>query len=81
MKNIKKSKRKSLRRSLSLIILGVILYGIIIQHIRLGHYELIAVLLVASWLMLYIHHVELRIKDEILEELKKEKNDKSNKKD
>lgn len=78
MDKIKKYKVQSIYYLIVLAVLGIVLLGIIMRLIKLGNYHAGGVPVVVVWLMFYVNYVNLKTRVEILEEVKKEKSDKSN---
>ena len=74
----KKYKLQSIYYLIGLAVLGIMLFGIIMRLIKLGNYHAAGVPAVVVWLMFYVNYANLKTKVEILEEVKKEKSDKSN---
>lgn len=79
MDKIKKYKRQSIYSLIVFVVLGLILFCIIMRLIKLGNLQLAGVPGVAVWLMFYVQYVNLKTKVEILEELRKEESNKTNK--
>jgi len=79
MKDLKKYKHNKIQALITLIIFGIMLLIYIMRVAQADDSQLVAFLLVVTWVVIYISYVELKIKVEILEELRKEKSDKSNK--
>jgi len=77
MDKIKKYKLHSIYYLIGLAVLGIMLFSIIMRLIKLGNYHAVGVPVVVVWLMFYVNYVNLKTRVEILEEVKKEKSDKS----
>ncbi len=75
MDRIKAYRLKSIRYIIALSILGItLLYTFYsINKIKPDYLQIIPVLLIASWLVMYIDYVNLKTKIEILRELDKER--------
>ncbi len=79
MKDLKKYKRYKIQALIAVIIYGIILSSVIMRSVKTADSPLVMLPLVVIWVVFYISYVELKIKVEILEELKKEKSNKSSK--
>ena len=75
MDKIKTYKRQSIRTLIPLIILGIVLLYTFysVNKIKPIDPQIVPVLLITVWLMMYINYVNLKTKIEILRELEKEK--------
>lgn len=76
---IKKYKRQSICSLIASIVFLFVTLSVIMQFGKLDHIELVSLVLVLIWVTLHIHYVKLRTKIEILEELRKEESNKTNK--
>jgi uncharacterized membrane protein len=79
MDKIKKYKRQSIYSLIASIVFLIVTVNVIMQFGKLGHIELVSLVLVLAWVTLHIDYVKLRTKIEILEELRKEESNKQNK--
>ncbi len=75
MDKIETYKRRSIRTLIPLIILGIVLLYTFysVNKIKPIDPQIVPVLLITVWLMMYINYVNLKTKIEILRELEKEK--------
>jgi hypothetical protein len=82
MDKIKKYRRQSIRWLIAWLVLGVTLFYTGMRTAKLGNVQLGVQFtmtgLGAIWVMFYVGYVNLKTKVEILEELRKEKNNKPN---
>lgn len=79
MKDIKTYKHRKIQALITVIVFGIMLFIHMMRSTKPSGSPVIFPALVV-WLVIYIGYVELKIKVEILEELKKEKANKSDKK-
>ena len=72
MNRIQKYRRRTIRFSIILIVMGLVIFVTVMRFVKLGYYEAPMFLLIAVWLMLYVEYVNLKTKVEILTELEKQ---------
>jgi amino acid transporter len=73
MDKIKKYKRQSLYWLIAMIVVGIMVYSIFMQFIRLGNTGLVTLPLLLTltvWIVSYVEYTALKIKIEILNEIR-----------